>query len=134
MTVFAVVYFGTALAVTAAVYFMSLNSEKKPALKTVLLIVYILALVGLVFATGCLEAKYGFTRLKSTAIAVLILHDLSCRHIRQQKGKEERMKVLFRGYVFCSFIKTTGKAAPCLYFPINSRHSNPFDCEMYGTV
>ena len=45
MTVFAVVYFGTALAVTAAVYFMSLNSEKKPALKTVLLIVYILALV-----------------------------------------------------------------------------------------
>lgn len=38
MTVFAVVYFGTALAVTAAVYFMSLNSEKKPALKTVLLI------------------------------------------------------------------------------------------------
>lgn len=29
MTVFAVVYFGTALAVTAAVYFMSLNSEKK---------------------------------------------------------------------------------------------------------
>ena len=93
MTVFAVVYFGTALAVTAAVYFMSLNSEKKPALKTVLLIVYILALVGLVFATGCLEAKYGFTRLKSTA-----------------------------------------KAAPCLYFPINSRHSNPFDCEMYGTV
>ena len=59
MTVFAVVYFGTALAVTAAVYFMSLNSEKKPALKTVLLIVYILALVGLVFATG-------------TAIAVLI--------------------------------------------------------------
>lgn len=74
MTVFAVVYFGTALAVTAAVYFMSLNSEKKPALKTVLLlIVYILALVGLVFATGCLEAKYGFTRLKSTAIAVLIL-------------------------------------------------------------
>lgn len=50
MTVFAVVYFGTALAVTAAVYFMSLNSEKKPALKTVLLIVYILALVGLVFA------------------------------------------------------------------------------------
>ena len=41
---------------------------------------------------------------------------------------------LFRGYVFCSFIKTTGKAAPCLYFPINSRHSNPFDCEMYGTV
>ena len=73
MTVFAVVYFGTALAVTAAVYFMSLNAEKKPALKTVLLIVYILALVGLVFATGCLEAKYGFTRLKSTAIAVLIL-------------------------------------------------------------
>lgn len=73
MTVFAVVYFGTALAVTAAVYFMSLNSEKKPALKTVLLIVYILALAGLVFATGCLEAKYGFTRLKSTAIAVLIL-------------------------------------------------------------
>ena len=72
MTVFAVVYFGTALAVTAAVYFMSLNSEKKPALKTVLLIVYILALAGLVFATG-LEAKYGFTRLKSTAIAVLIL-------------------------------------------------------------
>ena len=49
MTVFAVVYFGTALAVTAAVYFMSL------------------------FATRCLEAKYGFTRLKSTAIAVLIL-------------------------------------------------------------
>ena len=73
MTVFAVVYFGTALAVTAAVYFMSLNKKKKPALKTVLLIVYILALVGLVFATGCLEAKYGFTRLKSTAIAVLIL-------------------------------------------------------------
>ena len=82
MTVFAVVYFGTALAVTTdsrhatpppAVYFMSLNSEKKPALKTVLLIVYILALAGLVFATGCLEAKYGFTRLKSTAIAVLIL-------------------------------------------------------------
>lgn len=72
MTVFAVVYFGTALAVTAAVYFMSLNSEKKPALKTVLLIVYILALAGLVFATGCLEAN-GFTRLKSTAIAVLIL-------------------------------------------------------------
>ena len=65
MTVFAVVYFGTALAVTTAVYFMSLNSEKKPALKTVL--------AGLVFATGCLEAKYGFTRLKSTAIAVLIL-------------------------------------------------------------
>lgn len=29
--------------------------------------------MGLVFATGCLEAKYGFTRLKSTAIAVLIL-------------------------------------------------------------
>lgn len=28
MTVFAVVYFGTALAVTAAVYFMSLNAEK----------------------------------------------------------------------------------------------------------
>mgnify|MGYP001349998265 CR=1 FL=1 len=72
MTVFAVVYFGTALAVTAAGYFMSLV-EKKPALKTVLLIVYILALAGLVFATGCLEAKYGFTRLKSTAIAVLIL-------------------------------------------------------------
>ena len=49
MTVFAVVYFGTALAVTAAVYFMSLNSEKKQALKTVLLIVYILAFAGLVF-------------------------------------------------------------------------------------
>ena len=70
MTVFAVVYFGTALAVTAAVYFMSLNSEKKPALKTVLLIVYILALVGLVFATGCLEAKYGFTPVSYTHLTL----------------------------------------------------------------
>ena len=73
MFLFGLVFFGPAVAVTAAVYFLALISEKKPALKTVLLIVYILALVGLVFATGCLEAKYGFTRLKSTAIAVLIL-------------------------------------------------------------
>ena len=100
MTVFAVVYFGTALAVTAAVYFMSLNSEKKPALKTVLLIVYILALVGLVFATGCLEAKYGFTRLKSTAIAVLILlmilptHSAVKRQRRTNEGFISRLRFL----------------------------------------
>ena len=73
MTAFFISYIIIAIAVVIGVFIMSKYSEQKPRLKTVLLIVCILAIIALVFATGCLEVKYGWSRLRSSIPAALIL-------------------------------------------------------------
>lgn len=73
MTAFLISYIIVAVAVTISVFVMSKHSEQKPRLKTVLLIVCILAIIALVFATGCLEVKYGWSRLKSSIPAAIII-------------------------------------------------------------
>lgn len=73
MNTFFILYIIVAVAVVISVFVMSKYSEQKPRLKTVLLIVCILAIITLVFATGCLEVKYGWSRLKSSIPAAVIL-------------------------------------------------------------
>lgn len=73
MTAFLISYIVIAVAVVAGVFVMAKYSEKNPKLKTILLIVCILSIIALVFATGCLEVKYGWSRLRSSIPPAIIL-------------------------------------------------------------
>lgn len=70
MTFFIIGYAVAAVLTAVLVFCFSYHEKKHPKFRTVLLIVYILALLAVVFATGCLEVKYGASRLVSTLIAV----------------------------------------------------------------
>lgn len=73
MTLFLSIYFGAAVVVAAAVFVLSLLEEKYRYCRGVLLAVYIAAILGVLFATGCLEVQYGWNRLYSTVAAAGVL-------------------------------------------------------------
>lgn len=87
MTSFLCIYIGlSALSVLLSFVLSYFESEKK-ACKTILLILFIITLVGVLFATGVLEAKYGWNRLYSTLIAAAVLGGL---YLADTLGKRMR--------------------------------------------
>lgn len=89
MTLFLSVYFSLAVLVIAAVFVLSLLEEKHRACRGVLLAVYIVAILGVLFATGCLEVQYGWNRLYSTVVAAVIL---VCMFLADRLGDKLRKK------------------------------------------
>lgn len=91
MTLFLSIYFSTAVVVIAAVFVLSLFEEKHRACRGVLLAVYIVAILGVLFATGCLEVRYGWNRLwlYSTVVAAVIL---VCVYLADRLGGKLRKK------------------------------------------
>lgn len=92
MRYFLIFYILTAAAVITAVFFLSLNENKSPKIKTILTAVYVLALVGVLLGMTVLEEKYRFSRLASSAIAaamvgLMYLADTAASKIR--KNREE---------------------------------------------
>lgn len=73
MTAFLIGYIGIALLVMLLVFGLSYRESPQNKCKTVLLIVYILAIFSVLFATGVLEARFQWNRLCSTLLAAGIL-------------------------------------------------------------
>lgn len=73
MTSFLYIYIGLSLLSVLLTFVLSCFESAKPQCKSVLLGVFILTILGVLFATGVLEAKYGWNRLYSTLIAAVIL-------------------------------------------------------------
>lgn len=73
MNQFLVIYIITAVLVIAAVFLLSLNENKSPKIKTALTVIYILSLIGVVFAMTVLEGKYQLSRLASSGIAAAVI-------------------------------------------------------------
>lgn len=89
MTLFLSIYFSIAVLVIAAVFMLSLFEEKHRACRGILLAVYIAAILGVLFATGCLEVQYGWNRLYSTVVAAVIL---ACMYLADRLGDRLRNK------------------------------------------
>lgn len=73
MPLFLACYIAISVAVVITVFFLSYNEKKSSKIKTVLTVIYILTIVGIVFAMGCLEARYGFSKLVSSCIAAAVI-------------------------------------------------------------
>lgn len=89
MTLFLSIYFSAAVVVIAAVFMLSLFEEKHRACRGILLAVYIVTILGVLFATGCLEVQYGWNRLYSTVVAAVIL---VCVYLADRLGGKLRKK------------------------------------------
>lgn len=87
MTTFLCIYIGLAVLSVLLTFVLSYFEGKAKACKTVLLILFIVTLVGVLFATGALEAKYGWNRLYSTLIAAAVLVGL---YLADTLGKRVR--------------------------------------------
>lgn len=73
MTSFLCIYIGLSLSAVLLTFVLSYFEAAKPQCKAMLLGVFILTILGVLFATGVLEAKYGWNRLYSTLLAAAIL-------------------------------------------------------------
>lgn len=73
MTQFFCIYLGAALAAVLLAFGLSYLETPQNKCKALLLALYIVTILGVLFATGVLEAKYGFHRLWSTLIAAAVL-------------------------------------------------------------
>lgn len=73
MKQFLIVYIITAVLVITAVFLLSLNENKSGKIKTALTVIYILSLIGVVFAMTVLEGRYQLSRLASSGIAAAVI-------------------------------------------------------------
>lgn len=73
MTQFFCIYLGAATIAILLAFALSYREAPQNKCKPLLLALYIVAILGVLFATGVLEAKYAFHRLWSTLIAAAIL-------------------------------------------------------------
>lgn len=73
MQLFLIVYSIIAVFVISAVFALSLNESKAPSLKTVLTVIYFLAIIGVFFGMIVLEGKYEMSRLMSSGIAAAVI-------------------------------------------------------------
>lgn len=73
MTAFLIGYIGIALLVMLLVFGLSYRESPQNKCKTVLLIIYIFSILGVLFATGVLEARFQWNRLYSTLLAAAVL-------------------------------------------------------------
>lgn len=87
MTAFLCVYIGLSVLAVLLTFVLSYFEGIAKACKTVLLILFIVTLVGVLFATGALEAKYGWNRLHSTLVAAAVLVGL---YLADTLGKRVR--------------------------------------------
>ncbi len=76
MTAFLCIYIGLSVLSVLLTFVLSYFESAKKQCKTVLLILFVVTLLGVLFATGALEAKYGWNRLYSTLIAAAVLGGL----------------------------------------------------------
>ncbi|MEG1846232.1 MAG: hypothetical protein RR239_04955 [Oscillospiraceae bacterium] len=73
MTTFLIIYILLAAAAITVAFFLSINEQKHKAFKNITTVLYIITILGVLFATGCLETKYSMSRVYSTAIAAAIV-------------------------------------------------------------
>ncbi len=73
MQQFLICYGIASLVVIASVFLLSLNENKSPSVKTVLTVVYILAIIGVLFAMTVLEGRFKMSRLISSGIAAFVI-------------------------------------------------------------
>lgn len=73
MTAFLIGYIGAAVLVMLLVFGLSYRERPQNKCKTILLIVYVLSIFGILFATGVLEARFQWNRLYSTLLAAGLL-------------------------------------------------------------
>lgn len=89
MNTFLLIYAIASIAVIASVFVLSLNEGKKPVVKTLLTIIYILAFIGVIFAMTTLEGKYQMSRLISSSIAAAVI---GLMYLADKLGSEIRKK------------------------------------------
>lgn len=87
MITFLCIYIGLSMLSVLLSFVLSYFETVKKQCKTVLLILFIVTLVGVLFATGVLEAKYGWNRLYSTLIAAAVMGGL---YLAATLGKRAR--------------------------------------------
>lgn len=87
MITFLCIYIGLSMLSVLLSFVLSYFETVKKQCKTVLLILFIVTLVGVLFATGVLEAKYGWNRLYSTLIAAAVMGGL---YLADTLGKRAR--------------------------------------------
>lgn len=87
MTSFLCIYIGLSVLSVLLTFVLSCFESAKKQCKTILLILFIVTLVGVLFATGVLEAKYGWNRLYSTLIAAAVMGGL---YLADALGKRVR--------------------------------------------
>ncbi len=73
MAVFFGVYLSVAAVIVAAAFCLSYFGGEPNRFRGFLLALYILAVIGVLFATGVLEARYGWNRLYSSIVAAALL-------------------------------------------------------------
>ena len=72
MTQFFCIYLGTSLIAVVLAFALSYRETPQNKCKALLLALYIVTIIGALFATGVLEAKYEMHRLYSTLIAAAV--------------------------------------------------------------
>lgn len=90
MVGFLCVYIGLSVIAAGVTFALSYRETPHNKCKALLLAVYILTIVGVLFATGVLEAKYGWNRLCSTLIAAAVLGGLYLADTLGTKAKQKK--------------------------------------------
>ena len=92
MTAFLAGYIGVAVLGMLSVYGLSYSERPQNKCRVVLLIVYILSIVGVLFATGVLEVRFGWNRLYSTLIAAGVLVGVYFADTLGKRAREHKEK------------------------------------------
>lgn len=87
MAAFLYVYIGLSVLAVLFTFVLSYFEPTKKSCKSVLLALFILTILGVLFATGVLEAKYEWNRLYSTLLAAAVLGGL---YLADALGKRVR--------------------------------------------
>ena len=91
MTAFLAGYIGVAVLVMLSIR-ISISERPQNKCRVVLLIVYILSIVGVLFATGVLEVRFGWNRLYSTLIAAGVLVGVYFADTLGKRARERKEK------------------------------------------
>jgi len=83
-------YLGGAAVAILLAFVLSYRETPQNKCKALLLVVYILTIVGVLFATGVLEAKYGWNRLFSTLLAAAVFGALYLADTLGAKAKQKK--------------------------------------------
>lgn len=73
MPLFVLIYFVIAVLVAVSVFLLSYNENKSKHIKAALTVIYIVSVIGVLFATGCLEGRYLYSKITSTVTAIVIV-------------------------------------------------------------
>lgn len=87
MISFLCIYISLSLLSVLLTFILSYFETVKKLCKSILLVVFIITIIGVLFATGVLEAKYGWSRLYSTLIAAAVMGGL---YLADSLGKRVR--------------------------------------------